>query len=182
MSGIYDICPVLETDGFILRLVAEADAADLLLCYADPEAQAVFDFENCTSDFCYTTIEEMTDCIRFWLREYAQRMYVRFAVVDKQTQKAIGTVEMFGDSSLLRDHNGGVLRIDLASPYETAAHLAELLRLADDKFYTFFDVEFIVTKGKPIAVARVNALKAAGYAPYDWNDPDRAHYYGKARG
>ena len=128
MSDIYDICPVLETDSFTLRLVTEADAADLLACYSDPLSQAVFDFENCTSDFCYTTMEEMTACIRFWLREYAQRMYVRFAIVDKRTQKAI------------------------------------------------------VTKGKPIAAARVSALKTAGYAPYDWNDPDRAHYYGKVRG
>ena len=160
MSGIYDVCPVLETDSFILRLVAEADAADLLACYADPKAQAVFDFENCTSDFCYTTMEEMTACIRFWLQEYAQRMYVRFAVVDKQTQKAIGTIEMFDSSNLLRDYNGGVLRLDLASPYETAAYLAELFRLVDAAFYTLFGVDFIVTKGKPIAGVRVNALIA----------------------
>lgn len=47
----YDVCPVYESKQFILRQVSPCDAADLLLCYSNPETQAIFNSDNCTSDF-----------------------------------------------------------------------------------------------------------------------------------
>jgi ribosomal-protein-alanine N-acetyltransferase len=177
MKEPYEICPVLETDSFILRLVSEDDAEDLLVCYSDPKSRKIFDSENCISNFRYTTVEEMTECLRFWLREYHQKMYVRFSVIDKKTQKPIGTVEMFNAKGFLNDYSGGILRIDLASKYETTDSIAELLQLAYDRFYELFGTEIIVAKGRPAEENRVHALIAAGYKPYDWPSPDREHYY-----
>jgi probable phosphoglycerate mutase len=176
---IYKCCPILQTEHFLLRLVRESDAEDLLGCYSDPKSQPIFDYENCISDFCYTTAEEMTDCIRFWLKEYLERRFIRFAVVDRKSGKAIGTIEMFSDPSLLPDTTGGVLRIDLASQFETEECLAELLQLANDRFYGLFGAEMIVTKGKPTAQTRITSLLNNGYIPYDWASPDREYYYSR---
>lgn len=164
---------------FLLRLVRESDAEDLLGCYSDPKSQPIFDYENCITDFCYTTTEEMTGCIRFWLKEYAERRFIRFAVMDRKSGKAIGTIEMFSNPSLLPETTGGVLRIDLASQFETAEYLTELLQLANERFYELFDAEMIVTKGKPIAQTRITSLLNNGYISYDWANPDREYYYSR---
>jgi len=160
-------CPEYQTENFRLRLVSENDAEDLLACYSDPKARKFFNADNCTSDFCYDTVVEMRDCIRFWLKFYEDRAFIRFAVVDLESQIAIGTVEMFGGAR-------GVLRIDLAFAYETLEYISELLVLADEHFFKLFETERIVTKAVPEACERVAALLSAGYAPFE-----RKHYYSK---
>lgn len=45
--------------------------------------------------FYYTSIEEMKDTIAFWKREYQSRYYVRWAIIDKNANQAIGTIELF---------------------------------------------------------------------------------------
>lgn len=74
----------------------------------------------CTSDFYYETLTQMQECIRFWLREYQQQAYIRFAIIDKTVKKAVGTAEIFGGTLGGGLSGFGVLRIDLALPYETA--------------------------------------------------------------
>jgi [ribosomal protein S5]-alanine N-acetyltransferase len=181
MLSPYETCPILETDHFLLRLVSEEDAEDLLVCYSDTKSQAVFDSENFISNLFYTTVDEMTNCIRFWLQEYGQKMYVRFAVVDKDIQKPIGTVEMFNAKGHLNDYGNGILRIDLASRYESTEYISELLQLANDHFYELFGVDLIVIKGRPAEKERVHALTSNGYSPYRWDNPDRKHYYSRAK-
>jgi hypothetical protein len=177
----YEICPIFETDSFILRLISEEDAEDLLSCYSDPQSQAIFDSENCVSNLFYMTVDEMTDCIRFWLKEYYGKMYVRFAIVDKKIQKPIGTVEMFNAKGHLHDYDNGILRIDLASRYESLDYIYELLRLANDRFYELFDVDMIVVKGRPAEKERVQALINAGYSQYNWDNPSRNHYFSRSK-
>jgi len=181
MKKPYDVCPEFETKSFVLRLVSENDAEDLLVCYSDPKAQAVFDSDNFISNLWYKTVDEMADCIRFWLAEYKQQRYVRFSIVDKTTKKAVGTVEMFKIKEHLNDYSDGVLRIDIASEYETTAYISEILNIANTEFYTLFEIEFIVMKGRPVERSRVCALVAAGYSPYSWNNPDRKYYYGRPK-
>lgn len=181
MKEPYEICPVLETDSFMLRLVSEEDAEDLLVCYSDPKSQEIFDSENCISNLHYTTVDEMTHCIRFWLSEYHRKMYVRFSIVDKKSQKPVGTVEMFNAKGFLSEYDGGILRIDIASQYESTNYLSELLLLANNRFYELFGTEMIVSKGRPAGNNRVRALIASGYKPYDWPSPDREHYYSRVK-
>ena len=179
MKEPYEKCPVLETQSFILRLVSEDDAHDLLACYSDPKSQEIFNSENCASDFCYNTVDEMRACIRFWLKEYNQKMYVRFSVIDKKIQKPIGTIEMFNAEGFFNDYDGGILRIDLASKYETSDCISEILNLANQRFYSLFGADMIVTKGSPKEENRVHGLLAAGYQSYNWKSPGKNFYYSR---
>ena len=131
----YDECPVLETESFELRLVEKSDAADLLVCYSDEKAWEIFNADYCTSDFRYTARKQMEECIDFWLEAYAVKGFVRFSILDKKSEKAVGTAEMFGSLNIEKTEDYGVLRIDIASGYETEGYLAELIKLADGEFY-----------------------------------------------
>ncbi|MGE5654581.1 MAG: GNAT family N-acetyltransferase [Bacillota bacterium] len=166
----FDRCPVLETDHFMLRLVQESDAENLLVCYSDPEAQRFFNSDNCTNDFRYTSEAQMQECIRFWLRSYQARYFVRWSVIDRQSSKAVGTVEMFGDPQ-----GWGVLRVDVAASYETEALLDELLSLASRHFFKLFKVERMLTKAIPAATARIAALQENGFAATEFRG--REDYY-----
>ena len=160
MNSVYTNCPVYTTKRFIIRGVRLGDAEDLLCCYADPKAVELFNCDNCTSDFFYKTLEEMQDCIRFWLVEYGKKRYVRFSVVDQASGKAIGTIEIFNKGDYAHLRNVGILRLDLASPYETEDVLDELLHMAIENFYEAFGLENIMTKAVPQALARRKALTA----------------------
>ena len=181
-SNPYLKCPVLTTANFTLQLVRLQDAADLLLCYADPQAQTLFNTDNCTNRFRYQTLGEMEDGIRFWLAEYEQAMYVRFAIITQHDSRAIGTVEMFKTDHPIAPHRPcGLLRLDLSSAYEKPVYLNELCKLFVSSFYLLFDVEIILTKAGPAAGERRNALSAAGFCPDDRNRPKREYYWKRER-
>ena len=168
-SDPYIKCPVFETEHFTLRLVTQEDAKDLLACYSDPKARPFFNADNCVQDFCFDTLEQMSETIGFWLEDYRNRVYVRFAVVDKETKKAIGTVEACG-----------VLRVDLASAYETREYILELLNLINEEFFELFGAKQYVIKVIPKATERLAAVKAAGYQPCEWaydGEEAREDYY-----
>ncbi|WP_095173134.1 MULTISPECIES: DUF3795 domain-containing protein [Blautia] len=132
-------CPVYETRSFKLRLVRKEDAAGLLACYADKDAVGRMNADRCTSNFYYQTMEEMQDCIAFWLSEYEKKYYVRFAVLFKENGKAVGTMEIYpGEKS--------VLRLDLASEFEQEEYVEELLVNALDHWYFDFGIDVIVLK------------------------------------
>ncbi len=91
----YQEYPVYETKNFIFRLIKESDAEDLLECYSDPESEKIFNSDNCLNKFIFKTSEEVSECIRFWLKEYEKQYYVRFSIVEKRKNKSIGTIEIF---------------------------------------------------------------------------------------
>lgn len=160
----YVQCPTYETGRFIFRLVREADAEDLLSCYADPAAARIFNSDNCTSDFVYHTLEEMITCIHFWLKDYQKQGYVRFAVVDRQTGKAVGTLECFAKPQPFQVLGMvGVLRVDLGSAYETRDAIAEILEMVEAHFFAIFGVDTLITKSVPEAQQRGLALMDKGY-------------------
>lgn len=96
----YENCPVYETKHFTLRLVKMEDAEDLLRCYGDRKAVARMNADNCGTDFYFGSLDEMKEYISFWLREYAQGAYVRFAVVDKETGRAVGPSKSSAESGV----------------------------------------------------------------------------------
>ncbi len=170
----YVQCPVLETEHFTLRLVSKDDAGDLLHCYSDIHARPFFNSDTCTSDFFYDTCDQMSGCIKLWLDSYFREEFVRFAIVDKGSGQAVGTVEMFGMVGKYKTPRG-ILRLDIASRYEKAVYLYELFFACLNDFFDLFAVTQIVTKAIPEAVERVNALKSLGFVPYDF--PEREHYW-----
>lgn len=166
--------PRLETETFLLRLVQLDDAQDLLVCYSDPKAQELFNSDHCTSDFCYQTVEEMENCIRYWLREYETQSYIRFAIVNKENKKAVGTIEMFGMIGEYKTERG-LLRLDIASSYEKEVYLKELFSCCFDTFFLMFGVQDIITKVIPEAIARQTVVSTLGLIIHDI--PGREHYW-----
>lgn len=164
----YDECPVYETIHFIFRLVEEKDAKDLLSCYSDNKAAKIFNCDNCNSDFIFETEEEVLNLIKFWIKEYNNRGYVRFSIVDKAKKAAIGTIEIFARKDVNETFGTiGVLRLDLVSEYEDVSYICEILDLIDLHFPSTFGIDSIITKAIADADRRIEALKLKGYYKLD---------------
>lgn len=170
----YVECPVFETENFILRLVSEEDAADLLTCYSDTSARPIFNSDTCTSNFFYDTSDEMRECIKIWITCYFRKEFVRFSIIDKFSGHAVGTIEMFGMVGKYKISRG-ILRLDIMSKYEEAKYLDELFTLCLNNFFELFAVNQIVTKAIPQAVKRVNILNKLGFKEYYF--PEREYYW-----
>lgn len=156
---IYETCPQFSSEHFLLRQTCMDDCADLLKVYSDPAAVPIFNSDNCTGDFYMTKPEDMANCIRFWLDEYAMRYYVRWSILDRASNCAVGTIELFN-----RDGTG-LLRLDLRSDYETGDAITEILSLLLPRAYRLFSCDSITTKIPPCAQARLAALEAMGFRP-----------------
>jgi len=178
----YEVCPVYESDLFQYRLVRPGDAQDLLACYSDPVANAFFNADNCHSSFFYSTVDDMRDCIRSWLEEYRLGRYVRFAVVEKRSGIAAGTLECFARPETVEGIGRiGILRIDLATQIETTEAIREILRMVDTHWFALFGVAGMLTKAIPAAAKRIAALDAEGYRPVRNSLVPFEHYYLKVR-
>jgi RimJ/RimL family protein N-acetyltransferase len=174
MRNPYLKCPVYETENFILRLITEEDTDDLFLCYSDVNARPVFNSDTCTSNFFYDNLEDMRHCVKMWIDSYNRKEFIRFSVVDKHSQHAVGTIEMFGMIGKYKTSRG-ILRLDIASKYENPTYLTELFTVCQNEFFELFAVNQIVTKAVPEAVTRVNVLKRLRFESYDF--PEREHYW-----
>ena len=175
----YVKCPEYESVHFRLRLVSMEDAEDLFLCYSDPEAQKIFNSDNCTSDFKFSTLENMKAYMDGWLDAYKNRYFIRYSIIDKETGKAIGTAEIFGNERGGEPSDFSVLRIDVKSEYENEEALAELLNISDSFFYDV-STEIFITKAIPEAAHRIDALVGNVYTPTPTGDGgEREHYYMK---
>ena len=160
----YKSCPVFLTPRFTLRLVRKEDAPDLLKVYSDPAAQVYFNADNCTSRFCYTTLEEMEQCIDMWLHAYEQGWFVRWTIL--RENRPVGTLEMFRRDDGENGEGLGVLRIDVNCMYETADVHEELLRAVMPELHKLFHCQRILTKALPIMTRRRLALVVHGFLPY----------------
>jgi len=156
MKNIYEQCPTYETESFFLRLVKLDDAKDLLVCYSDKDNVKKFNADFCTSDFYYSTLKEMENCIKFWLEEYQKQYYVRFSVILKCNNKAIGTVEIFGGEA-------GVLRIDLSTEYNTEKSFTEIINLTIEQFVDDFSIKSVKIKTSNIP-EKINCIEALGFS------------------
>ena len=71
--SIYEVCPTLENEKFIIRLFQNEDCEDLLKVYSDKNALPFFNSDNCDGDnFYYPTKERMDNAIVFWLMDIGQ--------------------------------------------------------------------------------------------------------------
>jgi RimJ/RimL family protein N-acetyltransferase len=145
-------------------MVEEKDAEDLLECYSNSESNKLFNSDNCTSNFIYKSLGEMKNCIKSWIDQYNEKYYVRFSIVDKLNDKAIGTIEFFAKPV---DYKGvfkvGLLRLDVAPKYENEESIVEILDKVNNNFYDDFEVKHIITKAIPVANQRIAALKKERY-------------------
>lgn len=149
---------VYETKSFRLRLVREEDAQDLLAVYSDKVAVAKMNADNCTSDFYYTCEKEMKECIQYWLDDgHRKKAYLRFAIIAKSDDKAIGTAEIVTADS-------GVLRLDLRSDYLSNLYIEELIRLAVLQWIGDFCVKKLKIKTDNTP-ERIEIMEKYGFVP-----------------
>lgn len=160
---VYETCPQLNCGRFLLRQTCMEDRDDLLKVYSAPAAVPIFNSDNCTGDFYITKPEDMENCIRFWLSEYALRYYVRWSVIDRATNHAVGTIELFHRTAADFFNHVGLLRLDLRSDYETGPAITELLSPFLPAAFELFDCAVIATKIPACAQTRREALSKLGF-------------------
>lgn len=180
--NIYEKCPTLENENFIIRLIEETDADDLWKVYRDKLALPFFNSDNCNgSNFYCEKREDVVNTIKFWLIEYLEnRGFVRFSIVDKKAGCVIGTIEMFRREAGDYYNDCGILRIDVRSDYEKSEILYGILSLITNPFFECFGCSKIATKAAVYAIERIEALQKAGFIksaqPFIGQNPPRTYY------
>ena len=183
MQDVYEYCPYFENNKFLLRLISPKDTVDLLNVYSDPASVSFFNSDNCHGDdFCYKTLERMKQAVDFWIFSYSERYFVRWTIIDKKTREAVGTIELFHREADEYFYECGLLRLDLRSDYETAAHIKNIISLIKESTFDLFYCKIIATKAVPEATERIKALHELGFAPSEkmivGGDGTRyGHYY-----
>ncbi|MBR2719325.1 MAG: GNAT family N-acetyltransferase [Clostridia bacterium] len=160
--GVYDVCPVLKSRNFTLRLVEREDAPGLLRVYSDEETVRLCNSDNCHyGTFRLDSLEDTLKCIDAWRHEYGLGYFVRWSIL--KGDDPIGTVELFHREAADAFNHHGLLRLDLRSDWETLPVLTELLELLHRHAYELFDCAILATKAPAFATVRRAALKACGY-------------------
>ena len=164
MRDVYECCPSFEGKRFLIRQIAQDDCEDMLRVYSDEQSAPLFNCDNCHGDdFHYVTMERMRSAIEFWFCSYVLKHFVRWAIVDKTSDKAVGTIELFKREANDWINECGLLRLDLWSNYECADIILEILELIVPQAYELFDCSMIATKAVPQAKERICALEQMGF-------------------
>jgi len=162
--NIYESCPTLENEKFIIRLFQDSDCDDLLKVYSDKNALPFFNSDNCDGDnFYYSTKEKMTEAIDFWRMSYENGWFVRLSIIDKTICSVIGTVELCVRVSEDAFHNMGILRVDVRSDYEQEDVLYDIFTLVAPHIEELLGCKGVLTKAPLYAVERIKAIQKAGF-------------------
>lgn len=168
--NVYKDCPRFENVEYLIRYVESEDSEDLLKVYSDLKSVEFFNSDNCGGDnFYYRTEQKMKEVIGYWHWEYEREGFVRWAVVDKSSNEAVGTIEIFNRKANDYFTNCGLLRLDLRSDYEKAECIINILSLIIDSVYGMFGCDKIATKAIGKAKERIEALKKLGFSLCDEN-------------
>lgn len=168
MLNVYEKCPGYEDERYQLKLVDNEDYMDLLKVYSDKKAVLLFNSDNCHGDdFYYTTEERMKDAINYWRFEYCRQGFVRWSIIDKHKNSAIGTIELFHRDSEDYFTNCGLLRLDLRSDYEKVQEIERILSLINPYVFDLFKCDKVATKAISQADERITALKKLGFRATD---------------
>lgn len=163
MINPYEKCPVFENENYLLRLVESDDAPELFLVYSDEKAVPYFNSDNCFGNFYCELPEYVQGMVDSWIMEYKEQHFVRWAVIDKNINKAIGTIELFNRKAEDYFNNCGLLRLDLRSDYEHEENIFEILSLITPSAFELFNCEMIATKIPPFAVERKNSAERLNF-------------------
>ena len=162
--NIYEVCPTLESEKFIVRLFDSNDCDDLLKVYSDKNALPFFNSDNCDGDnFYYATKERMMEALEFWKLSYENGWFVRLSIIDKSVSSVIGTVELCLRVSEDEFNNMGILRVDVRSDYEKEDMLFDIIALIQPHLSTMLGCKGVLTKAPIYAVERIKALQKAGF-------------------
>ena len=161
---VYKNCPNYENEFYMLRMVNKEDKADLLKVYSDEKSLLFFNSDNCGGDdFHYITENRMEQAIEYWLWEYNRHGFVRWTIVSKETNEAIGTIELFHREAEDYFTDCGLLRLDIRSDYEIESEIVKILKLIIEPAYILFHCDKIATKAFTSATESISALKKLGF-------------------
>lgn len=164
MKEVYKSVPTFENDKFLLRFVSNNDCSDLLKVYSDKKSVPFFNSDNCGGDdFYYTTEKRMSEAINYWLWEYDRKGFVRWSVIDKTENEAIGTIELFHRNADDYFTDCGLLRLDLRSDYEQTSEIESILSLIINPTFELFNCNRIATKAISQATERIKALGSLNF-------------------
>lgn len=167
--NIYESCPVLENERFIIRLFHQDDCDELLKVYSDKNALPFFNSDNCDGDnFYYATKERMEEAIAFWKLSYENGWFVRLSIVDKTVSSVIGTVELCLRVSEDEFNNMGILRVDVSSDYEREDVLYAIFSLVTPKMDELLGSKGVLTKAPIYAIERIKAIQKAGFSKSEY--------------
>ena len=151
--SIYETCPVLESDNFLVRLVENADCDALLKVYSDMNALPFFNSDNCDGDnFYYPTRERMAEAVNFWNSAYENGWFARLSIIDKAASDIIGTIELCLRVSEDEFNNMGILRVDVRSDHEKEEELFEIITLVTPCIPQLLGCTGILTKAPIYAI------------------------------
>ena len=166
--NIYESCPTLENEKYIIRLFKDEDRDDLLKVYSDKNALPFFNSDNCDGDnFYYFTKEKMSEAIAFWHMSYEKGWFARLSIVDKAVSDIIGTVELCLRESDDAFNHMGVLRVDVRSDYEKETVLYDIFALVTPELNDMVGCKGVLTKAPIYAVERIKAIQRAGFTKSD---------------
>lgn len=167
-ENVYEICPRFENEEYVLRYVEKEDSSDLLKVYSDLKSVEIFNSDNCGGDnFYYRTEQKMKEVIGYWHWEYERKGFVRWAVVEKSSNDAIGTIELFNRQADDYFTDCGLLRLDLRSDFEKTECIINILSLIIDEIAVMFGCDKIATKAIKKADERIKALRKLGFSLCD---------------
>lgn len=92
-NQLFKTFPVIKTDRLLLRELRETDAPHLFTYYKEKEVHQYLDWFGPESE------EKARVVIKNWLRGYQESWIIRWAIVDKATDRLVGTIllsEFFG--------------------------------------------------------------------------------------
>ncbi|MDE7424018.1 MAG: GNAT family N-acetyltransferase [Lachnospiraceae bacterium] len=163
MISPYEKCPIYENENYLLRFIEASDVSDLLSVYSDEKAVPFFNSDNCNGNFHCTLLEHVQGMIEAWQWEYKQKGFVRWSIIDKKIQHAIGTIELFNRHADDYFNDCGILRLDLRSDYEQTKHIFEILSLIIPSTFELFNCQMIATKVPNFASNRKLAVEQLGF-------------------
>lgn len=162
--NIYETCPTLESEQFMIRLFQDSDCDDLLKVYSDKNALPFFNSDNCDGDnFYYSTKERMEEAIGFWHMSYDNGWFVRLSIIDKVISSVIGTIELCLRVSEDEFNNMGILRVDVRSDYEQEKVLYDVFSLVTPRLEEMLGCKGVLTKAPIYAIERIKAIQKVGF-------------------
>lgn len=163
--NIYEKCPILENENYVIRLFSPDDLEDLLKVYSDKNALPFFNSDNCHGDnFFYDTKEKMQKALEFWKMSYENGWFARLSIYDKKSATVIGTAELCVRVSDDVFNNTWILRVDVRSDFEKADVLFEIFAIVSNFLSQNFPNQKIITKVPLYAVERIKAVTQVGFS------------------
>lgn len=168
---IYSFCPEYQGEFITLVPISQNHANQLLSIYSNNNINPYINCDTSNDCLCIKTIEQMRKTIDSWIEAYKTKNYVRWAVIGKTgifKDKVIGSIKAF--HILKRDHFGQscFIQIDLENQAENSVIISDILKIADNNFYSDFSTAKIITKGFS-SKERIEALKENNFHLSDKN-------------